>query len=281
VPKRAELEHYLESLCLEDLGLASACSEGIEVAWRDFMGRYREALYTGARAIVGARGEAAARELADSLYAELYGVGRGSGAGASTERRPLLDYYHGRSRLSTWLRAVLAQRYVDRLRETARLAPAEGDDSALTVSSQATNLEPDGERVAYGKLIHEACEFALAELPPRDRLALSLYYVKEKTLAEIGRVIGEHEATVSRRLDRVRSFLRENTEERLRANGLGEAQIELCFECALQDGPFDLSRALDEKTGAGASSRTLLAKKPAPKSAAGSGIVAKPFNEGS
>jgi RNA polymerase sigma factor (sigma-70 family) len=280
-PKRAELERYLESLCLEDLALASACSEGAEMAWREFMGRYREALYDGARAIVGARGEAAARELADSLYAELYGVGRGSGvARSATERRPLLDYYHGRSRLSTWLRAVLAQRYVDRLRETARLAPAEEDDSALTVISQAANPEPDGERVAYGRLIHEACESALAELAPRDRLALSLYYVKEKTLAEIGRVIGEHEATVSRRLDRVRCFLRENTEKRLRAKGLGEAQIELCFECALQDGPLDLSRALDEGTGAGASPHTLPAKKLAPGSAAGSAMMAKPLKEG-
>ncbi len=144
------------------------------------------------------------------------------------------------------------------------LVPAEEDDSALTVISQAANREPDGERVAYGKLIHEACESALAELAPRDRLALSLYYVKEKTLAEIGRIIGEHEATVSRRLDRVRCFLRENTEERLRAQGLGEAQIELCFECALQDGPLDLSRALDEETGAGAPPPTLPPKKPAP-----------------
>jgi RNA polymerase sigma factor (sigma-70 family) len=277
-PKRAELERYLESLCLEDLALASACSEGIETAWREFMGRYREVLYSGARAIVGPRGEAAARELADSLYAELYGVGRGSGTRASAERRPLLDYYHGRSRLSTWLRAVLAQRYVDRLRETARLVPAEEDDSALTVVSQAANREPDGERVAYGKLIHEACESALAELAPRDRLALSLYYVKEKTLAEIGRIIGEHEATVSRRLDRVRCFLRENTEERLRAQGLGEAQVELCFECALQDGPLDLSRILDEETGAGAPPPTLPPKKPAPGNAA-SAMVAKPLNE--
>jgi RNA polymerase sigma factor (sigma-70 family) len=280
VPKPGEVERYLESLCLEDLALASACSEGAEMAWREFMGRYREALYAGARAIVGARGEATARELADSLYAELYGVGRGSGVGRSaTERRPLLDYYHGRSRLSTWLRSVLAQRYVDRLRETARLTPAE-DDSELTMISQAANPEPDGERVAYGKLIHEACESALAELAPRDRLALSLYYVKEKTLAEIGRVIGEHEATVSRRLDRVRCLLRENTEERLRAKGLGEAQIELCFECALQDGPLDLSRVLDEETGAGASPYTLPAKKPAPGSAAGPAMVAKPLKEG-
>ena len=60
-----------------------------------------------------------------SLYAELYGVGRNPSASALPEakRRPLFDYYHGRSRLATWLRAILAQRYVDRWRASARLAP--------------------------------------------------------------------------------------------------------------------------------------------------------------
>ena len=71
-----------------------------------------------------------ARELADALYAELYGV-RNRG-----DRRSLFRYFDGRSSLATWLRAVLAQRYVDRLRAERRLEPlpdeempAESDDA--------------------------------------------------------------------------------------------------------------------------------------------------------
>ncbi len=40
-----------------------------------------------------------AREMADSLYADLYGL-RESSDGS---RRSLFDYFHGRSKLSTWL----------------------------------------------------------------------------------------------------------------------------------------------------------------------------------
>ena len=56
-----------------------------------------------------------AREIADSLYAELYGVNRA--------RRSLLLSFSGRSSLATWLRAVLCQRFVDRIRAQRRLEP--------------------------------------------------------------------------------------------------------------------------------------------------------------
>ena len=42
------------------------------------------------------------RELADSLYADLFGLDTRDG-----ERRSLFRYYHGRAKLTTWLRSVL------------------------------------------------------------------------------------------------------------------------------------------------------------------------------
>ena len=64
-----------------------------------------------------------AREIADSLYAELYGINGRRGA-----RQSLFRYFQGRSSLATWLRAVLAQRYVDRLRAQRRLEPLPDED---------------------------------------------------------------------------------------------------------------------------------------------------------
>ncbi len=281
-PQPQELERYLESLYLEDLALACACGEGIDAAWQEFMQRYREPLYAGARAIVGAQGEAVARELADSLYAELYGVGRNPSASALPEakRRPLFDYYHGRSRLVTWLRAILAQRYVDRWRASARWAPEEEaaqPTRALHKNSAGARPELSAERARYAKLIQEACEAALVTLEARDRLALGLYYVKDKTMAEIGQILAEHEATVSRRLARTRSFLRVNTEERLLAQGLDAAQIELCFDCALQDGPLDLSRTLGGEVDASARAENAPTR-PAPESGVPR-ILANPLDE--
>ncbi len=281
-PEPQELERYLASLYLEDLGLACACGESVEAAWQEFLKRYREPLYAGARAIVGARGEAAARELADSLYAELYGIGRNPSASALPEakRRPLFDYYHGRSQLATWLRAILAQRYVDYWRASSRLAPekeAEGATRAHHENGSGARLEVAAERAHYAQLIQEACESALASLEARDRLALCLYYVKDLTMAAIGRLLGEHEATVSRRLERTRGYLRVNTEDRLRAQGLDAAQIELCFDCAQQDGPLDLSRTLGGEADAPAKAESA-AKRPAPETGA-TRILANPLDE--
>ena len=48
------------------------------------------------------------------------------------QRQSLFRYFQGRSSLATWLRAVLAQRYVDRQRALRRLAPlADGDPEHL------------------------------------------------------------------------------------------------------------------------------------------------------
>src|SRR5207245_8154948 len=70
-PTDADVAAYLASLHVEDLALACACSDANEQAWEHFVLKYREDLYAAARAIVGlGAGEARARELADSLYAD-------------------------------------------------------------------------------------------------------------------------------------------------------------------------------------------------------------------
>ena len=73
---------------------------------------------------------------------------------------------------------------------------------------------------------------------------MALYYTKGLKLAQIGRVVGESEATVSRKLDRARKGIREHVERELRGAGLGDAQVALCFEYAQSDPQFDLAQAL-------------------------------------
>ncbi len=133
------LEKYLDTLNLADLVLATACSAGNSAAWDFFVANFRPELYRAARAIVGGSlsgsgagsdaAESGARDLADSLYADLYGLRESEG-----QRKSLFDYFHGRSKLTTWLRAILAQRHVDQFRRTRRLDPL--DDSGSEDSSQ-------------------------------------------------------------------------------------------------------------------------------------------------
>jgi RNA polymerase sigma-70 factor (ECF subfamily) len=249
------IEAYLNTLHASDLALARACSTGNAAAWEFFVAKFRPELYRAAQAIVAGSGagDSGARELADSLYADLYGLRESEG-----RRKSLFDYFHGRSKLGTWLRAVLAQRHVDEIRRTRRTEPLENETgeerseiaAATIVSGPAENAPPDPERAKYLAMVQTALTVALGDLDPRDRLRLAYYYVDERTLAEIGRLLGEHEATVSRKLDRTRRDVRRRVEAALREDKkLNEAQVHLCFEYARGEWPFDLTDSLRGRTG--------------------------------
>jgi RNA polymerase sigma-70 factor, ECF subfamily len=252
VPDGEAIADYLGALHLPDLALACALRKGSAAAWEEFVASHRPVLYAAARAIVGSAGEARARELADSLYAELYGLDRAGGPGEG--RRPLLDYFHGRSKLSTWLRAVLAQRHVDTLRATRHTESL--DEPLASVRSPARAADAaDPDRARLVPRLRQAISSALAAVPPAERLLLSLYYLQDMTLAQIARLQSAHEATISRQLERIRRGLRETVEHSLTAGraaengnaaqpGLSAAEVELCVAYALEDWSFDLGGAL-------------------------------------
>ena len=219
-----DLERYTAALHLEDLALACACADGHTAAWDHFVAQHRPVLYRAADALDPTGG---AREIADSLYAELYGLKERHG-----ERRSLFAYYHGRSSLATWLRAILAQRQVDRVRAGRRLEPLEDDPPVATAAAPA----PDPDRPRYLALVRRTLRDVLSDLAARDRLRLALYYAQELTLAQIGRLLGEHEATVSRQLAKARREIRTQVERHLRTAGLDDGEIAACFEYAAHDG---------------------------------------------
>jgi RNA polymerase sigma-70 factor len=243
VPTADELNRHVDSLHLEDLALAAACAAGHEAAWDHFVNQSRPALYRAADAIDPTGG---ARELADSLYADLYGLREREG-----ERQSLFRYFHGRSTLGTWLRAVLAQRCIDRLRSVRNLDPLP-DENAGTAGTPAVAAmpEPDFEQPRFMALMRIALTAAIRALAPRDRLRLSCYYVQDLTLAEIGRLLGEHEATVSRHLTRIRRALRADVEETLRQNHrLDDASIAECFQSVMDDpGSLDVAKLVTVTT---------------------------------
>lgn len=234
-PSSSDLRRYLESLHLEDLALACACATGDDAAWEHFVLTLRPVLYRAADAIDPTGN---ARELADSLYADLYGLSENDGV-----RQSLFRYFHGRSSLATWLRAVLAQRHVDRLRSGRRLETLPDDESRVAAAVPAP---PDPGRDRYVALVRDALSRAVSELDPRDRLRLACYYAQDMTLAQIGRLLKEHEATVSRNLARIRRAVRETVEQDLRTNaGLSDAEIETCFQSVTEDaGTLDLDEML-------------------------------------
>ena len=215
----------------KDLELARACERGDETAWGRFIAEYRPILYRSADAIDPSGG---AREVADSLYAELYGLKEIDG-----KRKSLFAYFQGRSSLATWLRAILAQRYVDRIRGTRRLEELADDHVAHSSS-------PSVDASRYSAAMDEALAAVVGALEPRDRLRLGCYYSQEMTLVQIGGLTHESEATVSRQLARARRAIRASVERHLRDRlGFGDAEIRECFAAVVEDtGALDLGALL-------------------------------------
>jgi RNA polymerase sigma-70 factor (ECF subfamily) len=230
-----DVERYLTGLHMEDLALACACAMGQDAAWDYFVREFRPVLYRAASAIDSTGN---ARELADSLYADLFGLGTGAGP-----RQSLFRYFHGRSSLATWLRAVLSQRHVDRVRAAQRLEPLPVED--VLPGRPAVAGDP-ADRLRFLRLVRQLLALGVAALAPRDRLRLASYYAQDLTLADIGRLLGEHEATVSRQLARTRRTIRDSVERQLRdAHGLSEAAIRDGFDSLIQDsGSLDLADVL-------------------------------------
>jgi RNA polymerase sigma-70 factor (ECF subfamily) len=232
----SQLRAFFLSLRVDELALARACAAGNNSAWEIFLTRYREKLYLSALRI--AREDSAARELADGLYADLYGTNTRDG-----QRVSKLNSYSGRGSLEGWLRTVLAQEYVNRYRRTKRLVSLE-EESEEGVQFQAPDPEPVP--VADNRLA-EATDEVLAFLGGEDRLLLSSYYLDGRTLAEIARMLGVHESTISRKLDKLAKSLRKQIISTLGSRGMSRRQAEEALEADVRDFQIDIRRSLTQE----------------------------------
>jgi len=211
----AVTEHgFLASLRLEELVLARACAKGNDRAWEVFLTRYRATLYETSYKI--AKIESIARTLADSMYAELYGVDS-----KGQQRISKLLYYQGRGSLQGWLRTVIAQEYINRYRSAKREASL---DAAVEDGAQFT--APDTEIFVADPRVEAAVAAELAELDSGERFLLAAYYLDRWTLAEIAKLQGVHESTVSRKLERAISGVRKRLRQRLLRSGMSSHQAD-------------------------------------------------------
>ncbi len=66
----------------------------------------------------------------------------------------------------------------------------------------------------------------LSTLDAEERFLLSTWFLDQSTLLEISRIIRVHEATVSRRMQRLTARLREELLGRLQSNGTSRPAVE-------------------------------------------------------
>jgi RNA polymerase sigma-70 factor (ECF subfamily) len=224
---------FFRGLRVEELALARGCAAGNEYAWEVFLTRYRARLYEIALGIT--RDDVRGRELADSLYADLFGTTTREG-----QRVSKLNYYTGRGSLEGWLRSVLAQEYVNRYRKQSRLVSLEEQEETgaqFEAPKQEENSPGDARVVA-------AVDDALSAIGNEERLILVAYFLDGRKLADIGRMLGMHESSVSRKLAKIAKQLRKQIVHNLQRRGMSRRQVEEALEGDVRDLAVDVRARL-------------------------------------
>jgi len=225
----------LSTLHAEELVLARACAAGSEAAWEAFLTRYREPLYDAAADITHDYG--AARDLADSLYSDLYGTETADGAHLSK-----LNSYMGCGSLEGWLRTILARGFIDRYRSEKRLVSLD-EEAEEGVQFAAPPVRPES---SVDPRLEQATDDALTALTPEDRYILASFFLHGRTLAEVARTLKVHESTISRRVDKITVTLRKHIRSGMMKRGMSRRQADEAFEADVRDLQINVRARLQE-----------------------------------
>ena len=226
-------EEFCSRLYVEDLVLTRMCAAGHERAWEIFMVRFRGKLYDVARQIT--REDSSGRELADSVYAELYGTKTRDG-----ERVSKLNSYSGRGSLDGWLRTVLAQEYVNRYRRQRKLVSLdeESEDGTQYAAAEPEAMTPLDTR------LERATDDALQALSAEDRFVLASYFLDQRRLAQIARALSVHESTISRKVEKLTKALRKQILKNLTKQGMSRRQAEEAMTADVRDLTLNIRASL-------------------------------------
>lgn len=251
---RDEIAKFIDEMQADDLCLIIACERGDESAWTDLVERFTATVRSAARS--ASANEDAAEELAQSIWAELYGLRtRQDGLPASK-----LAYYSGRGSLAGWLRAVVAQLAVDIFRKQSRLVQTEEEsdldrlarDTQVTAGQPVLAGIPNPEESMSNRFaqadMQQALSKSVQELSAEDRLLVKLYYFDNLRLREAGAVLGVHEATASRRLTRIQADLRKRvTRILIDERGWTQSETDRSFAELAQNLDTDLEAILSKE----------------------------------
>jgi RNA polymerase sigma-70 factor (ECF subfamily) len=224
----ATLADQLRALALDDLYLATACSHGDEDAWREFQDTHFPFIRDFARRANAQQADDTAAQVIADLW-----------------QRKKIDQFEGRSRLRTWLGAVVIRTSINAASGSAHKFLSLDDPGASILperplQSTSSHAEEDAKLLA-GLLVR-----VLERLDAEDRLLLFLYYEEQLTLEQIEPALRSSKATLSRRLKRIRTRLRDDLTGLLRAE-TGEASFSRVREGLERAGfEFDLSAALGD-----------------------------------
>ena len=94
--------------------------------------------------------------------------------------------------------------------------------------------------------LERAIDEALTSLSAEDRYLLASWFLHDRTLAELGRILGVHESTISRRMDKLTASLRKKIMAALLRQGMSRRQAEEALETDVRDLQVNVRSRLEE-----------------------------------
>ena len=223
--------NFAATLHLADLYLAIACACGNELAWKVFGAHFRKYLD---KLCLWVHGAARGYELAEDVFADLY-LPDSSG-------QSRIASYDGRSTMSTWLRVIVGNRS---LNEQLRKCNSDMRLSAVhEVVDRKAHLEIETNIYArrYEQILLASLQNAAHEqLNENERLILLLRYDQNLRLGEIADLLGIHQSTVTRKMDRAMRRFRDHVLAIMRREGLSDMEVRDCVNLLSRDDAFSFS----------------------------------------
>jgi RNA polymerase sigma-70 factor, ECF subfamily len=168
----------------EDATLVVAAANGDAGAFRSLVDRHLSGVLAIARRML--RDDAEAEDVAQEALLRLWRSAEGLEVGA-----------HG---LRPWLRRVVSNLCVDRMRSGRRLMVVEEVPDRAEPATQLTQMEAGD--------VSRRVDAALKELPDRQRMALTLFHYEGLSQVEVGRIMGISDEAVESLLARARRNLK-------------------------------------------------------------------------
>ncbi len=183
----------------EDAALVAAAAEGDATAFRSLVDRHLSSALAVARRML--RDEAEAEDVAQEALLRLWRSADGLEVGPQGVR--------------PWLRRVVSNLCVDRMRSGRRLSVVEEVPERIEPATQLAHMEALD--------VSQRVDAALKDLPDRQRMALTLFHYEGLSQIEVGRIMGISDEAVESLLARARrslkTALRDEWREMLASDG--------------------------------------------------------------
>ena len=227
-----EAIRIINSLHSNDLYLAFACAQHRPIAWDRFTTIYRKYIHDLTAFISPVKG--LGYELAETIIADLFLPDRSGNSRIAS--------YDGRSSLATWLRVIICHRIInEQERKFNSMAPLNDGVFERADEKALLNLEGTLRSNRYKPLIKDSLEQTCSELTDCEKLMLLLRYDNGLQLGQIGNLLGFHQATITRRIERIQAKIRQRVVSILTLKyGLDRAAIDECLAEIVENPGYSL-----------------------------------------